>query len=46
MGGEGRDAKFLGGVPSPGIKADHGDDGDMWGGRGVVIRPGGCGNGI
>ena len=31
--------EVLGGVPSPGGKADHGDDGDMWGGQGAVIPP-------
>ena len=40
-----RAAKGLGGVPSPDGKADHSDDGDTWGGRGMVIPPGGDGNG-
>ena len=39
MSGDGGDAEFCGGVPPPGGQADHGDDGDMWGGRGVVISP-------
>ena len=45
MGGDRRDAKGLGGVPTPGSKADNGDDVNMWGGRGVVIPPNGGGNG-
>ena len=39
------DFKGLGAVPSPGIKADHRDDGDPWGGQGMRISPGGGGNG-
>ena len=35
LGGDGVDAKSTGGVPPPGGQADHGDDGDTWGGRGV-----------
>ena len=45
MGGGGGDAKVLGRIPSPGVKADHRDDGEKWGGQGVVITPGGGGNG-
>ena len=39
MGGDEGDAKDLGRVPSPGDKADHGDDSNTWGGRGVGIPP-------
>ena len=35
MGGDGGGAKGLGGVPTPGVKAYHGNDGDTWGGLGV-----------
>ena len=44
MGGDGGYAKGFGSIPSPVVKVDHGDDGDTWGGRGVVIPPGGGGN--
>ena len=46
MGGAGVDAKVIGEVPSSGNKVDHGDDGNLWGGRGVGIPPGGGGTGI
>ena len=45
MGGYGGYAKGLGGVPSPGGKADQGNDGNAWGGWGVGIPPGGGVNG-
>ena len=32
-------------IPSLAGKADHGDDKNTWGRRGVVITPGGGGNG-
>ena len=37
------DAEGCEGVPPPGGQADHGDDGDTWGGQVVVISPGGGG---
>ena len=46
LGGDGGDAQGPGLIPSPGGQADHRDDGDMWGGRGVGIPPGGGRNGI
>ena len=39
MGGDGKDSKVLGRITSLGNKAYHGDDGDTWGGRVVVIPP-------
>ena len=45
MGGDGGDAKGLGGVLPPGGKVDHGYDSDAWVGQGVGIHPGGGGNG-
>ena len=45
MVGYGGDAKDPGRVPSPGGQADHGDDRNTWGRRGVEISPGGGGNG-
>ena len=32
-------AKGPGGVPPPGVQADHGDDDKKWGGQGVGIPP-------
>ena len=46
MGGDRVDTKGTGGVPPPGIQEDNRDDGDTWGGREVVMFPGGAGNGI
>ena len=37
--------KVLGGISPPGRQADHGDDGNLWGGRGVGISPYGGGTG-
>ena len=44
MGGEKGDDKGLVKIPSPAFKADHRDDGDTWGGRGVETPPGGRSN--
>ena len=45
MGGDRGYYKGIGRVPSPGGNTDHRDDGNKWGGWGVVITPGGGGNG-
>ena len=46
MVGDGGDAKGPVGIPPLVGPADPGDDGDMWGRRGVGISPGGGGTGI
>ena len=43
LGGKGVNSKGPGGVTPPGGQADHRDDGDTWGGRGVGIYPSGGG---
>ena len=37
MGGDRVDAQVPGGVPPPGGTMDHGDDGENWGRRRVVV---------
>ena len=41
MGDDKGGAKVTGGVPPPGVQEYHRCDGDTWGGRVVVISPGG-----
>ena len=45
MVGDRGENKGPGGVPPPDGQADHGDNGDTWGGLGVAISPGGSGTG-